>query len=403
MRPGWILAGLAGCMLLVVVFTWQSREAGLNALQQQLQEVLPPAIMKAAVNRVDHNDMTRFLATRIDQDLAQIRPGTAIGQIQHCHASVLSLQGQAFSTPVPGDEILQIDWQLNNGARESLQLNVACHMDWPRLLASQFALALAGLLLIGVLPVPLTERRRYWMKRFIAAGEEPARARKLSRNADACSDMQREILSLLLEQPGVQVEEAIQWAERPEAAHLQPRQLSWFALALKHCQGDTHQALTVAGSEPTLRFMPEKTAVCCHGVTVSLPSTPFFYYYWYATLRVEAGEDGWFSNPAANRPDKQAAGGLVALMERHGGHARAIKELREKGLRAKILDQNRSKLKDELEAVLGETLAADFLFEQQRDSRTARYLYRLQLPPDAIMLPATSTSHPATSMGHPLK
>jgi hypothetical protein len=59
-----------------------------------------------------------------------------------------------------------------------------------------------------------------------------------------------------------------------------------------------------------------------------------------------------------------------------GGHARAINELELHGLKAKTLDQNRNKIKDEMLAYFGE-LANPYLFQKSRDPKTGRYQHQL--------------------------
>ena len=74
------------------------------------------------------------------------------------------------------------------------------------------------------------------------------------------------------------------------------------------------------------------------------------------------------------------------MFEKYGGHAKAASEPQEKGLRAKTLDQNRSKIKDELVRHLCEELALPYLFDVQRDLRTARFNYRISLAPEFIKI-----------------
>ena len=57
--------------------------------------------------------------------------------------------------------------------------------------------------------------------------------------------------------------------------------------------------------------------------------------------------DGSITNPASNRPDPVLGRDLVELMSRYEGHARAINDLERTGLKARTLDQNRSKIKDD--------------------------------------------------------
>lgn len=74
-------------------------------------------------------------------------------------------------------------------------------------------------------------------------------------------------------------------------------------------------------------------------------------------------------------------------MQEHGGHQKAIKELEAHGVRAKTMDQNRNKVKEELTKVLGEAVAEQYLFETRRDPRTGRNHYRLKTDATKIIFP----------------
>ena len=128
----------------------------------------------------------------------------------------------------------------------------------------------------------------------------------------------------------------------------------------------------------THRVRPESM----RGLPVPLTGTPLFYYAWYARQR-QAGE-GWVTNPASNRPDLAVGAQIAALMSAHGGHGRAINDLQQAGLKARTLDQNRNKIKDELVAVLGEALATKYLFEVDRHEDGIHQRYRLRLDSDRI-------------------
>ena len=75
---------------------------------------------------------------------------------------------------------------------------------------------------------------------------------------------------------------------------------------------------------------------------------------------------------------------IAALMSAHGGHGRAINDLEQTGLKARTLDQNRNKIKDEIVAVLGEELATKYLFEADRHEDGIHQRYRLRL--DAALI-----------------
>jgi len=95
-------------------------------------------------------------------------------------------------------------------------------------------------------------------------------------------------------------------------------------------------------------------------------------------------------NPRSNRPDRAAGEELARLMWNFSGHAKASSLLESVGMRAKTLDQNRSKIKDEIVAALGAELASRYLFEQRRDPRSSRMSYRLGLRAEQLVI------HPST-------
>jgi hypothetical protein len=121
-----------------------------------------------------------------------------------------------------------------------------------------------------------------------------------------------------------------------------------------------------------------------HGMDIPMHKTPLFYLAWYAIKR--RSSDGWVQNPRSNRPDRIASEELVALMADHNGHGRAMHDLEAHGLKAKTLDQNRSKIKDGITAVLGEELGARYLFELRKHATSNRTSYRLKLDAGRIRI-----------------
>ncbi|MFU8764563.1 MAG: hypothetical protein ACNA7T_08575 [Haliea sp.] len=157
------------------------------------------------------------------------------------------------------------------------------------------------------------------------------------------------------------------------------------------------QSLRHARAQPRLILRPATATVVCAGSELRLPSTPFIYYLWYAQRRLAGTDGGWYLNPSSGGSDASAAEEVLALMDALGAHSRARRELAEKGLRAKVLDQNRSKVKDELVRLLGEEVAAAYLFDAERDGRTARYRYRLRLEPGQIQIESATETGSETS------
>ena len=73
-------------------------------------------------------------------------------------------------------------------------------------------------------------------------------------------------------------------------------------------------------------------------------------------------------------------------MEQYGGHGRAISELKQHGLRAKTLDQNRNKIKESVQALLGDDLSERCGFEMLRQDEQVQSSYRLKISPKHIVI-----------------
>ncbi len=165
-------------------------------------------------------------------------------------------------------------------------------------------------------------------------------------------------------------------------SQLDERQIQWFSWAYQKF-GSQRRALEVAQQPDTLVFNLSEKSLCIRGVEIHLPKTPLFYYYWYAQRC--ARELPAYTNPAADKPDRVCGQELANIMAANNGVDRTITELRLVGLRSKNLDLNRNKIKEKLQGELGD-LAQYYLFETQRDVRTARYQYRLTLNADAVVV-----------------
>jgi len=130
----------------------------------------------------------------------------------------------------------------------------------------------------------------------------------------------------------------------------------------------------------------ENVVVTINDVPIPVATTPAIYWLWYAQKRSNNVENGWVLNPPSNRPCKQQADELIGLMESYGGHGRAISELKQHGLRAKTLDQNRNKIKDALLNVVGDSLVEHLGFESDKQCDNAQSIYRLKISPNEILI-----------------
>ncbi len=351
------LSRAAGFCLLVVMLTGLSgwwvltatRASAIQTLSTQLGSMLPAGIARAGINSFSDSEFERLLIAAIDADLAAIEYHNAFQM--HCAPQVIALDGYSNS-PLPAHTgQFNLQWREGELLR-SLDIGVRCELNQVRLWGGQFGVSLLFSCLLAFLPRP----RSAQSQRRCAALQQAGIA------ASACESL----------------------CADPALKTVADTELPWVSRAIQ-LGYPVDVAINAGKASACLRFDVKGSRVSVHGLWIDLPATPFIYYYWYASCRLQSRE-GWFTNPAAKRPDLASAQQLIAMMENHGGHRKAINDLYEKGLRAKILDQNRSKIKDELCHVLGDELAQEYLFEGIRDKRTARYRYRLRLPPERIIL-----------------
>ncbi|MCK7596241.1 hypothetical protein M0G74_03040 [Microbulbifer sp. CAU 1566] len=330
----WALLSVCFCGLAA----WQSQRTLVQDISTQLDRQLPEKLALALQARLTDGDLGQWVSNRLEQDLQKITPTGGLPNVSSCSARVIQLIGDEGSAP--GGNI-QVSWHIGSEPRHTL-LSLDCQYNWPLLIASQSLLALLLVMVIALLPRPLSRAQRARIAQLVQRGLPSGQAYSLSET-------------------------------------LTDQQLQWFDCAMRANGGNTEQALVVAATDNRLEFNCTSLQVRVHGVVVKLSKTPFFYYLWYALQRQGDEREGWFLNPPVNRPDRAAAESLIEWMEAHGGHNKSINDLKENGLRAKTLDQNRNKIRDELVSALGENLATSFLFESERDLKSGRYRHRLSL------------------------
>ncbi|BDF96034.1 hypothetical protein [Pseudoalteromonas sp. KAN5] len=207
---------------------------------------------------------------------------------------------------------------------------------------------------------------------------------KHSNSIDAKNNLQHDCAAfkLLSSKTTLPADELKAICEKGDVKMLSTNQLHWFNIAINN-DLSIESALTVAKQPDSLVFDLENQCVIIHGLHIRLAKTPLFYYYWYAQREVNHLPP--YLNPPLNKPDMESAQQLSKLMSKYKGHQKAIRDLQEGGLKGKTLDQNRNKIKAELQKVLGE-LADEYLFISERDIKTARYKYRLNAQGKSITI-----------------
>ena len=325
-------------------------------LKAQLEAHLPLALAESVRFSADDQQVLELVAIGVNADLATLEVGGLIALWQHCQARVQTLDTDTLSNGAvllsQSLNAIQIPWS-RAGRDTTAVLDLHCEPDVSTMLG--FNGMIAFLLMMAIMFLPSTPERQFLEIRHLLekAGYDNAQIGQVS------------------EQIKVIPASAMPWLARAcVVAREQSREIAW--------------VLGVAMASDGVLFDHLRQRVIVHGIDLPLAKTPYFYFAWYALLRSRCVGDGWVLNPAPDRPSRAQAQLLMELMQSHGGHRKAINELAAHGLRGKLLDQNRNKIKDELAAVLGEALAEHDLFETARDLRSGRYRYRLRLPPEAI-------------------
>ncbi len=375
-------------LLLAALIHWSSLESLTRDLETQLTDTLPTRVIGSGIAGGSQGSeaLNRYLASQISADLTDLQSGGWLRPLDTCHAQVSAFRSQQFDHDLPNAKILHLSWQ-NQGMRETIDLAFSCETNHSILLGAPLTLSALALMLGVNLHRPLTDIQQHCFRNLVNAGVSRREALDQIAPVASFSHHQRLALQRLLGLPAYDTATAIGWVARQVLRD--ERQLQWLEVALEHHNGDLKSVQAVLEADDKLVFLPERNTVQIHGIPIRLASTPFLYYLWYAGLRLldnDPVEGGWFVNPPSNRPDRHNAQQLVQLMTDNGGHYKAINDLADKGLRARTLDQNRSKIKDEVTQVLGEALASDYLFAMARDLGTGRSQYRLAPAPERIQV-----------------
>ncbi|WP_201241965.1 hypothetical protein [Halorhodospira halophila] len=283
-----------------------------------------------------------------------------------------------------------VSWE-EGGQSHALEWGLRLEHQWA-VLAAVFAgvwLAslLAGVGALQILPTPLAPYRQAWLHRLRASGLSTRDAYRLARDAVPDSDLSEEADDFVAEV--AEGGDAQRWQNAfAVAAEAQSRELSaidwqWLQWGMIHFPDDPDYALQLASTSECVELHLEKRALLIRGVPLTLKPVPLCWYALYAHYRL-IGE-GWIENP---RSDRHAATELrdayLTLAELIQVDARSERAVRE-GITERDLTRARTRLKDELEAALGDAnLAQHYLFEESPTPKGDRRRFRLKLPPVAL-------------------
>ncbi|WP_430460550.1 hypothetical protein ACQUQU_15205 [Thalassolituus sp. LLYu03] len=377
-----LLLSLLAISLLLAV---GARASALWSVQSVLQRELPPVVNAALVNAHDEAQALARMEQQLQTALTfTLQPLAGVRLIDDIRPGKLQLSTTPPASVLDSGwrhETLQLAWPYGEGVMQA-QLTLELIPAWPALLLAALVISLILQLVLEVLPGSRWALAGAWRQHFRQQGYAPAQAAQLA--SEVSADPEALVWAQTLAQDKGQGElplsDCLLLARNTDWRAFSAEQLDWFRLALlRGLSAD--EAARVAIHDSSLSFDLAARQVQVHGLTLGMAPTPLFYYFWYAR-RCALGL-GLYVNPAVNRPDEREGHWLADLMEAHGGHAKAINDLRDSGLKGKTLDQNRNKIKDELTRALGD-LAAAFLFQAERDMATARYRYGLTLSPASL-------------------
>ncbi|NND67307.1 MAG: hypothetical protein HKN19_06960 [Halioglobus sp.] len=379
---GWLLGSALLAWLVYSQNAARLESAVAEHVRQHLTLTLSEAHFSSAGNEANDTEGLMFVGAQVNEALADVVQSPWYAPRTACAVSMVAVDGVAVGE---GESNMTLSVLRNQLPREiGLALNCAAN-PLPAVVLSVL-LGLAFMLLYRILPAPLSAAQREWMNELQAWGYHPDEAQRvvgeLAPAELALTAGQRACLERLHDPGADNFRAALASVRDPRVAALSGEKLNWCLLGLERQSGDLASALDLAEAHDHARIDLNAMTLHLHGLAVPLTGTPLFYYAWYAQQR-QAGE-GWVTNPASNRPDLEVGAEIAALMSAHGGHGRAINDLEQTGLKARTLDQNRNKIKDEIVAVLGEELATKYLFEADRHEDGIHQRYRLRLDSAAI-------------------
>jgi hypothetical protein len=389
-QRSWLIAIwlLLSALLAVVLFTASKSlmdTAVARSVQQHLSLALDESLFGSTQDRGNDEESLQRIGRQLNVDLQQLVDTRWFSPLRDCVVRLQRIDNVIIEGK-PGEDQTRdrvIGFTLlRNQLDRDIALGISCTRNgWVAAGIGGFL----GLLFVAIgyaLPPPLSKAHRQWINYLLERGYSGAQAFDLIRGVDASrlalNATQMAILERLHDNEQRNFAQAFEVVIDPRVAALDEAEVDWLVLGLSREPGNLDAALELAHAEDSVVIDLPAMALAIRGLPVPTSGTPLFYYAWYAKWRLDG--EGWITNPASNRPDRVAGEELILLMSRFDGHARAINDLERVGLKARTLDQNRSKIKDEIVAVLGERLAEVYLFEASRHPDGIHTRYRLRVP-----------------------
>lgn len=324
-----------------------------------------------------------FFGEQANENIEGIIESQWYSPLKSCHVYLTAIDGISISTLSNANSKYRTVTFLANRLERSAEFGFSCRYDQRPFWVLASVISLLFLLIHCLIPRPISANDRQWLNYLVSMDYRDDESYEVLVDIELplLTNVRGQCFELLHSHYELSI--ALCFACDPRLDLLDEQQMAWFFSSLEASM-DIERSLAVAYCPNVVQIDIPSSKLTIHGVEVSLAKTPFFYYAWYARQRIQT--EGWIINPPANRPDLEQGKSLANFMCENGGHARAMIDLEEHGLKAKTLDQNRSKIKEELIAVLGKQLSTAYLFESNKDEMTARTRYRLSTPASQIRL-----------------
>jgi len=363
-----------------------------KSVKLALSNQLPPLMNNALINAHDEEGLFQLSSEYITKELNPLTFTTAtnIHLINNVFLSSLSFSSKPVNTSERIKNNLHfIEWDYPGGTIE-VRFALSFSYHWLMIMLMAMVITLFLLTLEVLLPSKNNQLKKQLHNNLSRFGYDPLQVKELINFTDKNPSYLKQIKRLNKES-SLTFGDLIWLLENEHLKTLVEDKFCWFIIAInqKHTVED---AMNIAEQDDSIIFDIQHQQVIIHGLKIQFPKTPLFYYFWYAKRKIE-GLDGYI-NPLQNKPDIENGVKLAKIMESYQGHQRAINDLTTIGLKGKTLDQNRNKIKDELQKTLGSDIAKAYLFDCIRDTKTARYKYAISLPSSAITLQSNAITKP---------
>lgn len=396
--PQPLLLFWAGSVAALMVFTYSINARFLHAsieeyVSEYLRNTLEDSLFGDNEGIVNDRSSLLEVGERINRALAPVVQSRWYAAFEACSITVNAIDDVGIASGTPGDNTIVVNVRRNAVDRPVIVAYTCAFSLVPYLLWAAIAIA-SFALIYRLVPGPLSSHQRRRVEGLIAQGYDADFAASLvdehAHRHDGLNHRQRTAFAHLHCPKKRNYEQALLIASDESVAKFTDDQLSWFLLAIAQ-DGNPQRARDIALHPDVVEIDLVQSTLSIHGVPVSLAGTPLFYYAWYALRRTKG--DGWVVNPRSNRPDTAASCELAALMRNHGGHGRAISDLEQFGLKARTLDQNRSKIKDAIVAAIGPEHSKRYLYAVAKNQLTQRTSYRIEAPAQSLIVRVQHSGH----------